>query len=595
MVAKKQVGNKGRFDKCREGLAARNRSLSRMIGSLSVACVIIAGTVLLGQSVVPERITVSATGSFTGQAFEYTRVLREQSDKGSIFDVRYPSPIVSASEINNTVPAELYLPANLDPEMKIPGVVCLHIMGNGSFDLERLLCLGLARRGVATLFFKLPHYGERGGTVGKAGLIVSEETLIQGFEQGVEDARRAVDILSALPEINPQRIGITGISLGGIQAATICGSEPRIGKAFLMLAGGDLKTIISSAREARYLKAFIEGLPEEGRARVWTFFEEFDPINAGPALSKLAERGNFRMVCAENDEVVPPESSRKLARAAGFADHITWLLRCGHYSAMAGLPKILGEVADFFAADVPTSWKPSRSTREKTPIELLGVFLSGFSAFLDGVVEESAAHLVGGEATLSFGGKSQEFSFDFAKGGRGRFRIMGDFPKVGKGGLGAGDYPWLLGNDGVVFCGTKEVEAGRTASALISPTRWMTFKIFCGLLGSTALSPEALKNYLSITPLDSVDGKRRIRANIHVKKTKGMIDLTFVDDATLASVAWDVGGTKGEMVFRYWRLNSAADDSLFEPDPEFKRYEVLQADLLQVFASVFEFGMEGLE
>ena len=595
MIIEKQAWGRGCFDACLVGLLARRSLLRKLIGSISVALMALTGTVLWGQTLVPERITVPAASSFTGQAFEYTRTLREQSEKGSIYDVRYPSPIVSISEINNTVPAELYLPANIAPGMEMPGVVCFHIMGNGSFDLERLLCLGLARRGVAALFFKLPHYGERGGTIGKAGLIASETSLIQGFEQGVEDARRAVDILSALPEVNANHIGVTGISLGGIQAASICGSEPRIGKAFLMLAGGDLKAIISSAREARYLSAFIEGLPEESRARVWAFFETFDPIHAGPALSKLAEGGNLRMVCAEKDEVVPPESSRKLARAAGFEAQITWLLGYGHYSAMAGLPQILMDVADFFAADVPTAWEPALISRQKTAVELLGVFLSGFSAFLDGVPEEGTAHLVGGEATLSLGGKQQKFSFDYANGGQGRFRLVGDFPMVGKGGFGAGDYPWLIGKDGVAFCGTKAFEAGRTANMLISPNRWMTFKIFSGLLGSAALSPEALTKYLSLAPLDPVDGKRRIRANVHVKNTKGTIDLTFVDDVTLAAVSWNVGGTQGEVVFRYWRLNSAADTSLFEPDPEFKRYEVLQGDLLQVFASMFEFGMEGLE
>lgn len=578
-----------------EAVTAQKRFSRGLRGLFPVVCLMIAGTLLGGQPAALERIVVPATSSFTGQAFEYTRVLREQSETCTIYDLRYPSSIVSVSEINNTVPAELYLPANIAPGMEMPGVVCLHIMGNGSFDLERMVCLALARQGVATLFFKLPHYGERGGTLGKAGLVVSEDTLIEGFDQGVADARRAVDILSSLPEIDANHIGITGISLGGIQAASICRTEPRIGKAFLMLAGGGLKSIIGSAREARHLNTFIEGLPEESRARVWAYFDVFDPINAGPELRKLADRGDLRMICAEKDEVVPPEASRKLAHAAGFEEQITWLSGYGHYSAMARLPQILVDVGGFFAANVPASWVPPVANGTKTPIDHLGVFLGGLSAFLDGVPEEGTAHLLGGEASFAFGGKPQTFAFDFANGGNGRFRLIGDFPKIGKGGLGACDYPWLVGKDGVVFCGTKELEAGRTANVLISPHRWMMFKMASGLLGSVALSPEALQKYLSLTSLDSVDGKKRIRADVRVKKTHGTLDLTFVGDDTLSAVEWSFGKTQGEVTFRYWRLNSAVDDSFFDPDHEYVRYEVLQGDLLQVFASLFEYVLEELE
>jgi len=595
MIMHEQVWSRSRADKWCVAVLDRRRFLQKPLISLFVSGWVLSGVVLMGQPVVPKEITVPAGDSFTGESFTYTRVLRERSEVGAIYDLRYPSPIMTASEANNTVPAELYLPAGISPEMEVPGVVCLHIMGPGNFDLERLVCLALARQGVATLFFKLPYYGERAGPTGKADLIASADFLIQTFDQGVDDARRAVDILSALTEVNSQRIGITGISLGGIQAATICGYEPRIGKAFLMLAGGDLKTMINSSHEARRIKASIESLPEEDQTRVWAFFDGFDPINAGPALRKLADRGDLRMLCAEKDEAVSPESSRQLARAAGFEEQITWLPGHSHYSAMAHLPQILMDVAAFFAADVPVSWVPPPANREKTPLKQLGVFLGGLSVFLTGVPEDGTAHLVGGEATFSLGGKPQLVSFDYANGGNGRFRFVGDIPKVGRAGFGAGEYPWLVGKDDIVFCGTKAFEPGLTANELIDPNRWMAFKMLSGVLGSAALSPGALKTYLSIAPLDSLDGKRRIRANIQVKKVHGTLDLTFLDDVTVDSVAWDFGTSKGEVKFRYWRLNSATDGSLFDPDPEFKRYEVLQGDLLQVFASVFEYGMEGME
>ena len=41
------------------------------------------------------------------------------------------------------------------------------------------------------------------------------------MHQAEQDIRRTVDLLASRPEIDPQRIGITGISLGGIVAATV--------------------------------------------------------------------------------------------------------------------------------------------------------------------------------------------------------------------------------------------------------------------------------------------------------------------------------------------------------------------------------------
>jgi hypothetical protein len=46
-------------------------------------------------SSVPERVAVPAGKSYTGKAFEYTRTFREQNHKHAVYDIRYPSPVVS--------------------------------------------------------------------------------------------------------------------------------------------------------------------------------------------------------------------------------------------------------------------------------------------------------------------------------------------------------------------------------------------------------------------------------------------------------------------------------------------------------------------
>jgi dienelactone hydrolase len=48
------------------------------------------------------------------------------------------------------------------------------------------------------------------------------------------DDRRAVDYLCSRPEVNPERIGCLGLSIGGLRTAYLIGSDPRIKAACVM-------------------------------------------------------------------------------------------------------------------------------------------------------------------------------------------------------------------------------------------------------------------------------------------------------------------------------------------------------------------------
>lgn len=48
------------------------------------------------------------------------------------------------------------------------------------------------------------------------------------------DDRRAVDVLSSLPEVNPERIGCVGLSGGGFRSTYLAGMEPRIKAAVIV-------------------------------------------------------------------------------------------------------------------------------------------------------------------------------------------------------------------------------------------------------------------------------------------------------------------------------------------------------------------------
>ena len=119
-------------------------------------------------------------------------------------------------------------------------MIVLHILG-GDFDLARLFCRSLAQQGVAALFVKMPYYGPR-RTPGSPARMVSldPEATVRGMTQAVLDIRQAAAWLAAQEEVDPERLGIMGISLGGITSALAAAAEPRLQNVCLILAGGDI-------------------------------------------------------------------------------------------------------------------------------------------------------------------------------------------------------------------------------------------------------------------------------------------------------------------------------------------------------------------
>jgi len=546
-------------------------------------------------SSVPERVTVPAEKSASGKAFTYTRVFREQLRNHLVYDVRFPSPVVSPHEANNTVPAELFMPAGTAPDGTFPAVVIMHIL-NGNFELCRLLGTRLSENGVIAMFFKQPYYNERGGAEGKKILATSADLFIGAMEQGIDDARRAVDVMQALPEVDARHVGITGISLGALQASTVCAVEPRIHKAFLTLVGCDVKQVIQTAHETRAMRAAIAAFSPQDQERVWACIDRQDPLRSKDALRRLAAKGNLRMVCAENDQVLPPEGGRKLAEAAGCAEQVIWLKGMDHYTAMAGFPKVMEEVVAFFGTETPATWKKTDSNGVPSPMDTVGQFLSGLAAILGGQPATNRAHMVGVDAKVTVAGKTYEARFDYACADQGRFKLTGVFPEVGKAGLGLGSYPWLIGGGKVAFCGTEGVVPGRLPSEYILPQLLMRFQIGAGLLAGAALAPEALKPYATVTETNGAQNERVLELAVTHKRTKGLVQLAFSRiDTTPLWISWTFDESSGRVNFTHWRLNMVAEDSMFDAPPGLPQQAVQQEDVVRMFASVFQFAMEATE
>ena len=297
----------------------------------------------------PSEAAVPEAFRLASATFDYQMSRRLETPGYSVWSVRFASPIVTPDVENNTIHAEYFRPHRTE---KKPAVVVLHILG-ADFALSRYLAVRLADRGVAALFVKLPYYGERRPASGEQRFLSGDiERTIRSMRQGVCDVRRAAVWLAARPEIDAAKLGVTGISLGGIVSALSAAVDPTLNRAVFLLAGGDLARVLWEMPEgAKYKALWIQS----GRtfADLKALSDPFDPLTYAHRL--VGKR--VLMMAGRTDDVIPPASARGLWEAAG-RPAITWM-DCGHYSAAGFLLPAVRRTVEFFAADLtPTGGPP---------------------------------------------------------------------------------------------------------------------------------------------------------------------------------------------------------------------------------------------
>lgn len=273
------------------------------------------------------------------------RVLRD-SDRGTIHAVEFPSGRPSGDAENDLVKAELHLPG----EGKVgAGAVILHHLADDA-RLERAICGALATRGIAALLVWMPYYGDRGRVAGRRPLLDADLRMsVRRMRQAVSDARRALAVLGACPEVRGSRVGLLGVSLGAIVGAVAAGVDGAVDRTVLVLGGADLPEILlHPSRETSGARRRIEALGlsrEELRSALM-------PIEPARYACRIgADRA--LLINAENDRVIPRAATERLRDAIGMprlhwykGDHVT--------AGLAHFPAILDLAADHLAGGAPT-------------------------------------------------------------------------------------------------------------------------------------------------------------------------------------------------------------------------------------------------
>jgi dienelactone hydrolase len=146
------------------------------------------------------------------------------------------------------LPGVLTIPHTGGP---FPAIVLVH--GSGPNDMDETigvnktfkdLAWGLASRGIAVL-----RYEKRTHKYGAQSADDTNSFTLK--DETIDDARAAVAMLAAMPEINPKRIFVTGHSLGAYSSPRIASGDPQIAGIVLM-AGNTRPIDLLIVEQTRY-------------------------------------------------------------------------------------------------------------------------------------------------------------------------------------------------------------------------------------------------------------------------------------------------------------------------------------------------------
>lgn len=129
-------------------------------------------------------------------------------------------PVESVQFHNNAIKmaGNIYAPKDFNKSRKYAAIVVVHPGGGVKEQAAGLYAQNLADKGFVVLTFDASHQGASGG----------EPRFLEDPTQRVEDVRSAVDYLTTLAYVDPQRIGALGICAGGGYAIKAATSERRI-------------------------------------------------------------------------------------------------------------------------------------------------------------------------------------------------------------------------------------------------------------------------------------------------------------------------------------------------------------------------------
>ncbi len=252
-----------------------------------------------------------------------------------IFDMRFPSPVHTQYEENNTAYGYYFRGSSRRDAISI---ILLHGWGRKSLKAEKKFALKLAREGINCFMMKLPLHFERApGGMWSGKYILTGDVIrtVEVMRQHVIEIR----MVSSWLRERSGKVGIVGMSIGGMIAHLAMAVE-TFDMGVTILAGGNNAGIIW---EGISTKAVKDGLVNIGidREQASRIFRIVNPT----VMAKYNKTKNLFMINGLYDEVVPVKYTIELWEELG-RPRIKWY-PCAHVSIAFFMRNVMNNVMQF--------------------------------------------------------------------------------------------------------------------------------------------------------------------------------------------------------------------------------------------------------
>jgi pimeloyl-ACP methyl ester carboxylesterase len=140
---------------------------------------------------------------------------------------------------------------------KAPLVILIHGWGDHSAFPLHFLARKLARRGIHCFILYLPFHSRRLPTeMKKRNFNFTPEEWFNGYRIAVTDVRQILDWVETREEIDKDKVGVIGLSLGAFVGSIAMGIDDRINAGVFIVSGGNSAKIQQYSRFAKFRKQY---------------------------------------------------------------------------------------------------------------------------------------------------------------------------------------------------------------------------------------------------------------------------------------------------------------------------------------------------
>ncbi|MFQ6022441.1 MAG: dienelactone hydrolase family protein [Acidiferrobacterales bacterium] len=311
---------------------SRKHFLLALLGLTLVAFITKVDVIYAGEE---ELASLAATLSDTHFAYDKETVVQpsnhmEEKLETSKYRVRRLSfPSIGENGQDGNLVTGLYYQSKLPGKKKL--VIVLPIWGTHTYPSRKMTKSLLAySRGDMNVLrilgenFLFDWEAMRAVSTEEAVIVVARQ-MAERVQTHVIDIRRIVDWTETQPDIDPERVGLIGFSMGGLVGSLIMANEPRIAASAFAMGGANPHEMIASCwgRAAEIRKTLLRRFGWTTETFASKIEKPLAPINPTSYAGQVDPK-NVIVFDAQYDTCIPKSGRDAFWDALGRPERISW-------------------------------------------------------------------------------------------------------------------------------------------------------------------------------------------------------------------------------------------------------------------------------